>query len=92
VVFRKRAPEALPEGVHALFPYYRTGNLVQETTSNYNRLGYVITLDTPTQSSAELSQKTLDALELHIRTDWFTVMQWRLIGLFHYFKESLLRR
>ncbi len=92
VVFRKRAPEPLPEGVHALFPYYRTGNLVQETTTNYNRLGYVITLDTPTHSSADLSQKILDVLDLHIRTDWFTVMQWRLIGLFHTFKEIILRR
>ncbi|MCC6606145.1 MAG: ATP-grasp domain-containing protein [Anaerolineae bacterium] len=92
VVFRKRVPEVLPEGVYAFFPYYRTGNLVQETTSNYNRLGYVITLDTPLHNSAELAQKTLDLLELHVRTDWLTVMQWRLIGLFHYFREGLLRR
>jgi len=92
VIFRKRVPDVLPEGVYALFPYYRTGNLVQETTSNYNRLGYVITLDTPEHGSVELAPKILNLLELRIRADWLTVMQWRLIGYFHYFKETILRR
>lgn len=89
VVFLNRIPQPLPPGVQTMNLYYRSGYLVRETTSNFGRMGYVIAHDTATQPSPQVAQQAIDNLAVHIKTDWLTVTQARLLDLIYQIRTRL---
>jgi len=59
---------AMLPGVQAVEISVQTGDQVEQTSSNYNRVGYVLVHGTPQQSASERLVQVLDRLAFHVES------------------------